>query len=99
MGYYKTILIMMVFASGCGGGGGGSSLPLEPPAAQLAPVISTFSFLEENNADLDADVPLTINSGSITGRIPTNISVTDLVASFQHSGSSVSITSIDQQSG
>ena len=99
MGYYKTILIMMVFASGCGGGGGGSSLPSEPPAAQLAPVISTFSFLEENNADLDADVPLTINSGSITGRIPTNISVTDLIASFQHSGSSVSITSIDQQSG
>ena len=99
MGYYKTILIMMVFASGCGGGGGGSSLPSEPPAAQLAPVISTFSFLEENNADLDADVPLTINRGSITGRIPTNISVTDLIASFQHSGSSVSITSIDQQSG
>ena len=99
MGYYKTILIMMVFASGCGGGGGGSSLPSEPPAAQLAPVISTFSFLEENNADLDADVRLTINSGSITGRIPTNISVTDLIASFQHSGSSVSITSIDQQSG
>ena len=99
MGYYKTILIMMVFASGCGGGGGGSSLPSEPPAAQLAPVISTFSFLEENNADLDADVPLTINNGSITGRIPTNISVTDLIASFQHSGSSVSITSIDQQSG
>jgi hypothetical protein len=97
MGYYKTILIMMVFASGCGGGG--SSLPSEPPAVQLAPVISTFSFLEENNADLDADVPLTINSGSITGRIPTNISVTDLIASFQHSGSSVSITSIDQQSG
>tara|TARA_B100000768_G_scaffold5429_1_gene6485 strand:- start:775 stop:2703 length:1929 start_codon:yes stop_codon:yes gene_type:complete len=90
---------MMVFASGCGGGGGGSSLPSEPPAAQLAPVISTFSFLEENNADLDADVPLTINNGSITGRIPTNISVTDLIASFQHSGSSVSITSIDQQSG
>jgi hypothetical protein len=74
-------------------------LPSEPPAVQLAPVISTFSFLEENNADLDADVPLTINSGSITGRIPTNISVTDLIASFQHSGSSVSITSIDQQSG
>ena len=98
MGYYKTILIMMVFASGCGGGGG-SSLPSEPPAAQLAPAISTFSFLVENNSDLDADVPLIINSGSITGRIPINISVTDLIASFQHSGSSVSITSIDQQSG
>ncbi len=97
MGYYKTILIMMVFTSGCGGGG--SSLPSEPPAAQLAPIISTFSFLVENNSDLEADVALTINSGSITGRIPINISVTDLIASFQHSGSSVSITSIDQQSG
>ena len=97
MGCYKTILIMMVFTSGCGGGG--SSLPSEPPAAQLAPIISTFSFLVENNSDLEADVALTINSGSITGRIPINISVTDLIASFQHSGSSVSITSIDQQSG
>jgi hypothetical protein len=61
-------------------------------------VISTFSFLQENNAGLDADVPLTINNDSITSRIPTNISVTDLIVSFQHSGSSVNTTSIDQQS-
>ena len=95
---YKTILMIVIFASGCGGGGTGSPLPLEPPVAQLAPVITMFSFLAENNADLDTDVTLTINSDNITGRIPTNIPVTDLVASFQHSGSSVSITSIDQQS-
>ena len=83
---YKTILMIVIFASGCGGGGTGSPLPLEPPVAQLAPVITMFSFLAENNADLDTDVTLTINSDNITGRIPTNIPVTDLVASFQHSG-------------
>ena len=96
---YKTILIMVFFASGCGGGGAGSSLPLEPPVTQLAPIITMFSFLAENNAELDRDVTLTINSGDIVGRIPTNIPITGLVASFQHSGSSLSVSSIDQQSG
>ena len=93
-----TVLISVVFMVGCGGGSGSSSPP-EPSVAQRAPLISTFSFLAENNADLDADVTLTISGSIIAGRIPTNISVTDLIASFQHSGSSVSITSIEQQSG
>jgi len=64
-----------------------------------APNISGFSFLMANNPMLSTDVILDIGSNTIAGRIAENVSVKQLVATFEHDGATVTVSSGDQSNG
>ena len=78
--------------------------PAEPPAAATpiaAPSISQMSFSAANNSGLVADMMLskTETNADFTGRVLTNTPVTELVASYEFTGSSVTIDGVTQESG
>jgi spore coat protein CotH len=61
--------------------------------------ITQFSFLKANNPNLLYDINLEISGQSIKGRIPFNVAVTNLIATFENSGSSAIISDVNQVSG
>jgi spore coat protein CotH len=61
--------------------------------------ITQFSFLKANNPNLLYDINLEISGQSIKGRIPFNVAVTNLIATFENSGSSAVISDVNQVSG
>lgn len=61
--------------------------------------ITQFSFLKANNPNLLYDINLEISGQSIKGRIPFNVAVTNLIATFENSGSSAVINDVNQVSG
>ncbi len=65
------------------------------------PELSNFSFLTANNPELSADIVLNFDASSNTfsGVISQNISVKNLIATFQFSGSRVEVSGIVQSSG
>ncbi len=65
----------------------------EPPA------IHQFSFLKANNPSLTDDVILAIDDSTISGRVPANVAVNDLIANFEVTANSVTINSAMQSSG
>ena len=64
-----------------------------------APTFSSFKLLRSNNPSLTEDVILDVGSNTITGRIPENVSVKDLVATYDHDGSTVTISEVSQADG
>ncbi|MBT6593639.1 MAG: hypothetical protein HOO18_06760 [Porticoccaceae bacterium] len=108
----KTLLVTFLFLlNACGGGSspaklpdnGSANLPADPPAEQpvAAPSISQILFSTANNSGLPADLMLS-KSGSGTGfngRVLSNSRVSELIASFEFTGSSVSIEGVAQESG
>ncbi len=95
----KMVALALTFLlAGCGGGGGDSKA-VEPPIVLLPPTISQFSFLVSENAGLESDITMAELDGTFSGRTLTNAPITELVASFQHNGSSASIGGISQASG
>ena len=84
--------------TGCGGGGGNSA-PTQPPVAALPPSMTQFSFKVTENAGLDSDLTMMELDGTFSGRTLTNASTKELVASFEHNGSSASIGDVTQVSG
>ena len=97
--HFKIATFAFVFLlSGCGGGGG-SSAPTQPPVAQLPPSMTLFSFKASENEGLDIDLTMSELNGTFFGRTLTNVSSKDLIASFEHNGSSASIGDAAQVSG
>jgi len=64
-----------------------------------APSLSSFKFLRSNNPDLTDDITMDVNGNVISGRIPENISVKNLVATFEHDGESISVSNVNQLNG
>ena len=98
------VLVFLAFLVGCGGGGGGGSdsappQPAPDPQPAAPPAITQLSFLTSNNAELDADILMTIDENSITGRVESNASVDSLVATYQFEGTNISIDGLAQQNG
>lgn len=77
-----------MFLSGCGASssGGDEQQQVEPPVTLIEPVINDVTFLVMDNPSLASDIKLSISGNSITGRVPVDVDVTDLVARVQHSG-------------
>ena len=78
---------------------GNSSSVTRSVVVDHAPTISSFEFLRSNNPSLTDDITLDVSSNTISGRIPENISVKDLVATYSHNGESVSVSSVNQVNG
>ena len=98
------VLVFLAFLVGCGGGGGGGtdSPPPQPapdPQPAPPPAITQLSFLISNNAELDADISMTIDENSIMGRVESNASVDSLVATYQFEGTNITIDGVAQQNG
>ena len=64
-----------------------------------APEISSFSFLAAHNPALSNNVALKVENNTISGRIPENISIKNLVASFEHNGEIITVSDIEQTNG
>lgn len=98
------ILGLLFLLAACGGGGGGGSSstePTQPPAPEIQPTINSFTFLQSNNISLDEDITLELSSdgSSYSAMVSSSLALTGLVASFDFTGSSVSVNGVTQQSG
>jgi len=96
------ILGLLFLVSACGGGGGSSSSePEQPPVPEIQPTIDSFTFLQSNNISLDEDITLELSSdgSSYSATVSSSLALTGLVASFDFTGSSVSVNGVTQQSG
>ena len=96
------ILGLLFLLAACGGGGGSSSTePAQPPAPEIQPTINSFTFLQSNNISLDEDITLELSSdgSSYSATVSSSLVLTGLVASFDFTGSSVSVNGVTQQSG
>jgi hypothetical protein len=91
------ILLNLFSISACGSGSSENDVVAEPPVIVSAK-LTQFSFLKLNNPNLDTDEHLNISGNMITGRISTNTSVKDLIATFVHNGSEVSVSELVQNS-
>ena len=60
---------------------------------------TSFSFLVSDNPSLDSDIYFNIQDNTISGRVPYNGDIENLVASFNHNGSSVMVDGFNQTSG
>jgi len=95
---YSNLILMLlslVLLLSCGGSGSGNNQPLPVEGT----IISQFSFLTANNPELPADLVLNIDGQTITGRISVNISVENLIATFAHNGSQITVNGQIQNSG
>jgi len=61
--------------------------------------ITQFSFLKANNPNLLYDINFEISGQTIKGRIPFNVAVTNLIATFENDASTTVINDINQVSG
>ena len=96
------ILGLLFLVAACGGGGGSSSTePTQPPVPEIQPTINSFTFLQSNNISLDEDITLELssNGSSYSAKVSSSLVLTGLVASFDFTGSSVSVNGVTQQSG
>jgi hypothetical protein len=91
------LLTIIALCSACGGGGGNSSAA--PPVVQEpAPKLLSFVLRAQDNSELDSDLSLGIDGAAVTGRLPTNSPVTELVAAFEFQGATVAISGVTQAS-
>ena len=96
------ILSALFLLSACGGGGGSSSSESQQPTPPMVqPTLDSFAFLQSNNASLDEDITLTLSNdgSSYSATVSSSLALTGLVASFNYTGSGVTVNGINQQSG
>jgi len=72
-----------------------STEPIEP---EVDLEILAFSFLTENNPSLNYDIHLSIDDSQISGILPVTCDFEQLVATFEHIGTSIKIDDIEQTS-
>lgn len=90
---HSTLLIFALLLVSC-------SQENEPSGVSVEGTeISSFSFLESDNSSLDSDIYFNIQDNTISGRVPYNGDIENLVASFDHNGSSIMVDEFDQTSG
>lgn len=93
----KFLLVVLIyFVCSCGGS---SSDNADEVKADVGLVINGFKFSSANNANLYDDLILDIAGNTIIGRTAGNIPVNDLVASFTHSGDSITVNGVEQSDG
>lgn len=61
--------------------------------------ITQFSFLKANNPNLLYDINLEIKGQNIKGRIPFNVDIKNLIATFKNNGLTVVVNNVNQISG
>ena len=96
------IFAFLFLLSACGGGGGSSSSQQEqPPIPEIKPTLDSFSFLKSNNTSLDEDITLELSSDgtSYSTTVSSSLALNGLVASFNFTGSSITINGAIQESG
>ena len=72
------------------------SITLEP---RYSKSVDSFNFLKENNPKLPADIKCSVTSNQITAYIPSDLDVTDLVATYSTKCTSVTVQGAEQKSG
>ena len=102
--YLRMSLVFLVaFLSACGGGSSSSTPnPVPNPALNPAPdpTITQFTLVPANNTGIDAEINFSLDDNyEFSGRISTNTEVSKLKASFEFTGTSVSIGDVAQESG
>lgn len=86
--------ITLFALSGCGGDNGAEiSSPVVPIQSTN---INSFSFTVSNNPDLSQNLQLQINGNTISGRVPNNVPINTLVATFEHDGQEVKANNVLQ---
>jgi hypothetical protein len=96
---FSLLLINVFFISGCGGSSGAETTVVPTAEAVVENInLNQFSFLKEHNPHLINDIHLVINDSFLTGRIPVNVNVDNLVATFTHNGAEVNINDVIQTS-
>lgn len=60
------------------------------------PELTRFSFLTSNNPQLSEDIDLLIDAGTASARVKTNAPINNLIATFEHSGNSVTVNGENQ---
>jgi hypothetical protein len=68
-------------------------------ASQLSKDLTSFAFYSLLNSALGADVTATVTGQQVSATVPAGTDVTALVASFETTGSEVSVNGVAQQSG
>jgi spore coat protein CotH len=93
--YSKSILVFLltVLLTGC------SEESNTPIVNEEDPVMTSFSFLSSKNNSIASDIYLDIEGQNITGYVPLEGDIQNLVASFEHEGSEVMVQSQVQVSG
>jgi len=92
----SLLMINVIFISGCGGNSASKETIAPTPPIVESTNLNTFSFLAANNQELDDDIHLDIDNNIVTGRITVNIDVDNLVATFVHEGSDISVNEVVQ---
>ena len=97
--YYKFVqpLIVIFLSISLLSCGGSDSSEQEIPAVVIVdPIISQFSFLTENNPSLTSNLNLSISGNTITGRFPATADWQSMVATFEHTGTSLIVNDTAQ---
>ena len=100
----KKFLIfgLLFLLSACGGGGGSSSSQEEqPPTPEIKPTLDSFFFLKSNNTSLDEDIALELSSDgtSYSTTVSSSLALNSLIATFNFTGSSITVNGANQESG
>ena len=93
---------LLFLLSACGGGGGSSSSQQEqPPIPEIKPTLDSFSFLKSNNTSLDEDIALELSSDgtSYSTTVSSSLVLNSLIATFNFTGSSITVNGANQESG
>ena len=96
------VLGFLFLLSACGGGGGSSSSQEEqPPTLEIKPTLDSFVFLQSNNTSLNEDITLELSSdgASYSTTVSSSLALNSLVATFNFTGSSITINGAIQESG
>lgn len=99
MSRYTLITIIasvLIFLSGCKKEDDIIDLPDDPENELLT--FSNYSFTKDNNPELDQDVVFSIIENRITGRLPHEANINDMIPSFKYTGSYVEVDSSLQES-
>ena len=78
---------------------GNSTTETRTVVVDVPPFLTDFELLSANNPELLNDLRLDIQGNTISGRVPQNISFSNLVASFTHNGSTVTVENVEQTNG
>ncbi|MFT5452103.1 MAG: spore coat protein CotH [Enterobacterales bacterium] len=96
--YKPLCLVLALFLTACGGASSSEKKIVPVPVPIPVPVLTGFSYLVSENPDLSEDIVLNINGAVISGRVTTNVAINQLVASFEHNGSQVTVGNVTQVS-
>jgi hypothetical protein len=91
-------LLSSVVLNGCGGSSNSNDpVVIDPPIVTPdtpSTNLNQFSFLRSHNPSLSSDVYLDINDNVVTGTVPADADIENLVATFVHNGDEVVVSDV-----